>query len=184
MARVTITREVHFSAAHRVFNPEWSDERNFEVFGACANPNWHGHDYVLYVAVEAELDRDTGFVMDFKDLKSVVDSRVVEDMDHKNVNLDVPWMKGVIASAENIVVAIWERLADRLPAGVKLAKQNGTRHSIVPGKYRIGHEAHFGQVTKRYLQYLVDGKLPDWEEPNMIAKYYTNTTALKMASEK
>jgi len=104
MPRVTITREVHFSAAHRVFNPEWSDERNFEVFGACANPNWHGHDYVLYVAVEADLDRDTGFVMDFKDLKSIVESRVVDDMDHKNVNLDVPWMEGLIASAENIVV--------------------------------------------------------------------------------
>ena len=122
MPRVTITREVHFSAAHRVFNAEWSDERNFEVFGACANPNWHGHDYVLYVAVEADLDRDTGFVMDFKDLKSFVEARVVEDMDHKNVNLDVPWMEGIIASAENIVVAIWDRLVDHLPEGVKLAK--------------------------------------------------------------
>jgi 6-pyruvoyltetrahydropterin/6-carboxytetrahydropterin synthase len=105
-----------------VFNPEWSDERTLEVFGACANPNWHGHDYVLYVSVQAELDRETGFVMDFKDLKSLVESRVVEDMDHKNVNLDVPWMEGIIASAENIVIAIWDRLADRLPERVKLAK--------------------------------------------------------------
>ncbi len=122
MPRVTITREVHFSAAHRVFNPEWSDERNLEVFGDCANPNWHGHDYVLYVAVEAEVDPGTGFVMDFKDLKALVVSRVVEDMDHKNVNLDVPWMDGIIASAENMVVAIWARLGDQLPEGVKLAK--------------------------------------------------------------
>ncbi len=122
MPRVSITREVHFSAAHRVFNPEWSDERNLEVFGACANPNWHGHDYVLYVGVEGDLDQDTGYVMDFKDLKSVVEARVVEDMDHKNVNLDVPWMEGNITSAENIVVAIWARLVDHMPAGVKLAK--------------------------------------------------------------
>jgi 6-pyruvoyltetrahydropterin/6-carboxytetrahydropterin synthase len=122
MPRVSITREVHFSAAHRVFNPEWSDERNEEVFGPCANPNWHGHDYELFVTVEGELDPDTGFVMDFKDLNSVAQSRVVDDLDHKNVNLDVPWMDGIIASAENLVVAIWERLAGHLPDGVKLAK--------------------------------------------------------------
>ena len=77
---------------------------------------------MLYVAVEGDLDRDTGFVMDFKDLKSVVESRVVDDMDHKNVNLDVPWMEGIIASAENIIVEIWDRIADRLPDGVKLVK--------------------------------------------------------------
>jgi len=122
MTRVQITREVHFSSAHRVFNPEWSDERNLEVFGACANPNWHGHDYLLYVTVEGDLERDTGFVMDFKDLKSIVEDRVVNDLDHRNVNLDVTWMDGIIASAENIVVAIWERLADRLPDGVALKK--------------------------------------------------------------
>ena len=122
MARVTITREVHFSSAHRVFNPEWSDERNFEVFGPCANPNWHGHDYSLYVAVEGELDRHSGFIMDFKDLKSLVESRVVEDMDHKNLNLDVPGMDGIVASTENVVVAIGERLVDVMPDGVKLAK--------------------------------------------------------------
>jgi 6-pyruvoyltetrahydropterin/6-carboxytetrahydropterin synthase len=122
MPRVSITREVHFSAAHRVFNPTWSDERNEEVFGDCANPNWHGHDYVLYVSVEGELDRDTGFVMNFRELKSVVVSRVVDDMDHRNVNLDVPWMDGLITSAENIVVAIWGRLVDHLPEGVTLAK--------------------------------------------------------------
>ena len=122
MPRVQITRELHFSAAHRVFKPEWSDERNLEVFGACANPNWHGHDYVLYVTVEGELDRESGFVIDFKDLKSLVESRVVDDLDHRNVNLDVTWMEGVITSAENIVVAIWGRLVNRLPDGVTLRK--------------------------------------------------------------
>lgn len=122
MARVRITRELHFSAAHRVFNPEWTEERNLEVFGGCANPNWHGHDYRLYVTVEGELDPTTGFVMDFKDLKAVVKSQVIDDVDHLNLNLDVPWMEGVITSAENLVVAIWGRLAGHMPEGVRLAK--------------------------------------------------------------
>lgn len=122
MARVRITRELHFSAAHRVFNPEWSDERNLEVFGGCANPNWHGHNYALYVTVEGELDPATGFVMDFKDLKAVVESQVIDDVDHLNLNLDVPWMAGIITSAENLVVAIWGRLAGHMPEGVRLGK--------------------------------------------------------------
>ena len=77
-------------------NPEWTDERNHQVFGGCANPNWHGHNYKLRVTVEGELDPDTGFVIDFRDLNSLVDSVVIKDLDHKNINLDVPWMEGVI----------------------------------------------------------------------------------------
>lgn len=122
MPQVRVTTELEFSAAHRVFNPEWTDERNNEVFGGCANPNWHGHNYELRVTVEGELDPETGFVMDFRDLKSLMESRVIQDLDHKNVNLDVPWMAGLIPSAENMVVAIWSRLADGLPDGVKLSK--------------------------------------------------------------
>ncbi len=122
MPRVTVTTELEFSAAHRVFNPEWTDERNQEVFGGCANPNWHGHNYELHVTVEGELDPETGFVMDFRDLKSLVESRVIQDLDHQNVNLDVPWLAGLIPSAENMVVAIWSRLADGLPNEVKLSK--------------------------------------------------------------
>ena len=122
MPRVTVTTELEFSAAHRVFNPEWTDERNHEVFGGCANPNWHGHNYELHVTVEGEMDPETGFVMDFRDLKSLVESRVIQDLDHQNVNLDVPWMAGLIPSAENMVLAIWSRLADGLPNEVKLSK--------------------------------------------------------------
>ena len=122
MPRVTVTTELEFSAAHRVFNPEWTDERNHEVFGGCANPNWHGHNYELHVTVEGEMDPETGFVMDFRDLKSLVESRVIQDLDHQNVNLDVPWMAGLIPSAENMVIAIWSRLADGLPNEVKLSK--------------------------------------------------------------
>ncbi len=122
MPRVRVTTELEFSAAHRLFNPEWTAEHNQEVFGACANPNWHGHNYELQVTVEGLVDPETGFVIDFRVLKSLVDSRVIQDLDHKNLDLDVPWMAGVISSAENLVVAIWDRLADGLPEGVELSK--------------------------------------------------------------
>ena len=122
MPRVTVTTELEFSAAHRLFNPEWTEERNQEVFGGCANPNWHGHNYELYVTIEGEPDPETGFVMDFRVLKSLVESRVIQDLDHQNLDLDVPWLAGRLSSAENLVVAIWSRLADDLPTGVKLSK--------------------------------------------------------------
>ena len=122
MPRARVTTKLEFSAAHRVFNPEWTDERNEEVFGGCANPNWHGHNYELRVTIEGEVDPETGFVMDFRDLKSLVESRVIQDLDHKNVNLEVPWMDGLIPSTENMLVAIWSRLSDGMPDGVKLGK--------------------------------------------------------------
>ena len=122
MPRVKVTTELEFSAAHRLFNPEWTEERNQEVFGGCANPNWHGHNYELQVTVEGHVDPETGFVIDFRVLKSLVDARVIQDLDHKNLDLDVPWMTGIISSAENLVVGIWNRLADGLPDGVELSK--------------------------------------------------------------
>ena len=122
MPRVKVTRRVHFCAAHRLENPDWSQERNREVFGLCANPNWHGHNYDLDVTVEAELNPETGFVMDLGDLKVLVESEVVEDLDHKNLNLDVEWMRGTITSTENLVVRIWGRLEKSLPEGVTLSR--------------------------------------------------------------
>ena len=122
MPRVKITRRVHFCAAHRLENPDWSEERNREVFGLCANPNWHGHNYNLDVTVEAELNPETGFVMDLVDLRDLVEREVLEDLDHKNLNLDVEWMRGVITSTENLVVAIWRRLETPLPEGVTLSR--------------------------------------------------------------
>ena len=121
MPRVKVTTELEFSAAHRLFNTEWTEERNQEVFGGCANPNWHGHNYQLRVTVEGQVNPETGFVIDFRDLKSLMDSRVIDDLDHRNLDLDVPWMTGVISSAENLVVAIWARLVDGLPEGVELS---------------------------------------------------------------
>jgi 6-pyruvoyltetrahydropterin/6-carboxytetrahydropterin synthase len=122
MTRVRITRRVHFSAAHRLHRPEWSEERNAQVFGDCSNPNWHGHNYEMDVTVSGPVDPETGFVMDLKALRDAVEARVVKDVDHRNLNLDVPWMVGVIPSTENFVVAIWNRLRDRMPDGVRLER--------------------------------------------------------------
>lgn len=120
MPVVRATRRVHFCAAHRLFRPDWTDEQNGEVFGACSNPNWHGHNYVLDVTVEGPIDPETGFVMDLKLLKSAMNSEVVDDVDHRNLNLEVPWLSGVLPSTENFAVAIWDRLADALPDHVRL----------------------------------------------------------------
>lgn len=122
MPQVEVTRRVHFSAAHRLFRAEWSDERNARVFGACANPNWHGHNYELDVTVLGPVDADTGFVLDLAALRDLVQERVIDDVDHRNLNLEVPWMNGRIPSTENLVVAIWERLAGHLPDGLELRR--------------------------------------------------------------
>ena len=122
MAEVRVTRRLHFSAAHRLFRQDWSDERNAQVFGDCSHENWHGHNYELEVTVVGPVDPVTGFVMDLKALRDLVQQRVVNDVDHRNLNLDVPWMEGVLPSTENVVVAVWNRLVDVLPEGVRLER--------------------------------------------------------------
>lgn len=122
MPRVEVTRRLHFSAAHRLSREEWTPERNREVFGLCASPNWHGHNYELDVTVSGEVDPTTGFVLDLKELKSLVETRVVDVVDHRNLNLDVPWLEDVIPTTENLVVAMWGRIVDALPSGVRLTR--------------------------------------------------------------
>lgn len=122
MPVVRATRRAHFCAAHRLHRPDWSEEQNREVFGDCSNPNWHGHNYVLDVTVEGPVDPETGFVMDLKHLKQAMAAQVVDDVDHRNLNLEVPWMEGVIPSTENFAVAIWDRLAPAMPDGVRLCR--------------------------------------------------------------
>jgi len=119
---VRATRRVHFSAAHRLYRPDWSDEQNARVFGDCSNPNWHGHNYEMDVTVEGPVDPETGFVMDLKHLKGALEERVVGDLDHRNLNVEVSWLEGVIPTTENLVVAVWDRLAGILPEGVRLAR--------------------------------------------------------------
>ncbi|HSW28440.1 MAG TPA: 6-carboxytetrahydropterin synthase [Longimicrobiales bacterium] len=122
MPIVRATRRVHFCAAHRLFRYDWPGERNAEVFGACANPNWHGHNYEMDVTVEGPVDPETGYVMDLKLLRDALEARVVKDVDHRNLNLEVPWLEGVNPTTENLVVAIWNRMAGSLPKGIRLAR--------------------------------------------------------------
>lgn len=117
MPTVYVTRKVHFNAAHRLHNPAKSDAWNHATFGKCNNPNWHGHNYVLEVTVAGEPDPDTGYVVDLGVLKQVVDEKVVEKLDHKNLNLDVDFLHGILPSAENLALAIWNELCDAVPAG-------------------------------------------------------------------
>lgn len=121
MPIVTITRRAHFAAAHRLHREDWSEQKNFEVFGDCANPNWHGHNYELIVSVAGPVDSETGFVMDLKQLKDVIQERVVVDVDHRNLNTEVGWLDDIIPSTENLAVAVWRRIAPELPDGVALS---------------------------------------------------------------
>jgi len=104
---VNITRREHFNAAHRLFRPEYSDEKNFSVFGKCSNPNWHGHNYTLWVSIRGELNPETGFVANLKSLSEVINQQVISKLDHKNMNLEVDFMAGKLASTENLAIAIW-----------------------------------------------------------------------------
>ncbi|MEI9955438.1 MAG: 6-carboxytetrahydropterin synthase [Ferruginibacter sp.] len=117
---VYITRIEHFNAAHKLFNPNWSREKNEEVFGKCANENWHGHNFELYVTLKGEPDPETGFVYDVKRLSIIVKEHVIDKLDHKNLNVDVDFMSGKICSIENLVIGIWNQLEPHLPAAVKL----------------------------------------------------------------
>lgn len=114
MPRVTVTRRLRFNAAHRVHNPALSDEENAAIFGKCNNPNWHGHNYILDVSVEGDIDERTGYVLDLAALKQLVEREVVDKVDHRNFNLDVDFMRSAIPTSENIVVAFWRLLVDRV----------------------------------------------------------------------
>jgi 6-pyruvoyltetrahydropterin/6-carboxytetrahydropterin synthase len=107
---IHITRREHFNAAHRMYRDEWSAEKNLEVFGKCANPNWHGHNYNLFVTVKGHVTHATGYLIDLKELKVIINDYVIEKLDHKNINLDVPFMKGKMASTELLCIEIFNQL--------------------------------------------------------------------------
>lgn len=108
--QVYVTRKVHFNAAHKLWNPEWTREKNQAVFGACSNENWHGHNYVLEVTVAGTPDPDTGYVMDLKHLREILETKVISKVDHRNLNLDVDFMQNQRTSSENFAVAIWQQI--------------------------------------------------------------------------
>ena len=115
-----LTRREHFNAAHKLYNPQWTTEQNDAVFGKCANENWHGHNFELFVTVKGAPDPDTGFIVDAKLLSKIIKEFVVDVLDHRNLNLDIPFMQGKICSIENLVFEIWGQLAPHMPKGVQL----------------------------------------------------------------
>jgi len=114
---VYVTRKAQFCAAHRLYNPSWSDERNAAVFGKCTNPNGHGHNYDIEVTVGGTPPPETGMVIDLKKLADIVEREVVERVDHKHMNMDVDFMKGCIPTAENMAIAFWKILEPKIPEG-------------------------------------------------------------------
>ena len=131
---IFITRRERFNAAHRMFKKEWSDEQNLRVFGKCSNPNWHGHNYDLYVTVKGDVDPQTGLLMNLKDLSKIIKEKVIEEMDHKNMNIEVEFMKDKIASSENLAMAIWDVLKPEIDnLGIKLhcIKIEETENNII-----------------------------------------------------
>ena len=119
---VNVTRRVVFSASHRLHNPEWSSNENLEVFDKCNNPNGHGHNYIMEVTVSGIPDIDTGYVIDLKIMKKIINEVIVDKVDHKNLNLDVEFLKGIIPSVENLSVVFWELLKDKFGARRTLTK--------------------------------------------------------------
>lgn len=117
---VSVIRKEHFNAAHRLFNPYWSDEKNDEVFGLCNNPNYHGHNYTMEVKVSGEINPDTGYVVDLKWLSDIIKAEVLDRFDHKNLNLDTEEFKSLNPTAENIVVVIYRLIKAQLPETLKL----------------------------------------------------------------
>ncbi|HTX89299.1 MAG TPA: 6-carboxytetrahydropterin synthase [Bacteroidales bacterium] len=121
---VYLTRKERFNAAHRLFREEYSDEENFRIFGKCSNPLWHGHNYTLYITVKGPVNPRTGFVMDLRILSRLIQERVIEKVDHRNLNLEVDFMKGRLASTENLAMAIWQELDG------EIRKEGAQLHSV------------------------------------------------------
>jgi 6-pyruvoyltetrahydropterin/6-carboxytetrahydropterin synthase len=135
---VYITRRERFNAAHKLWNDKWSEEENFKIFGKCANPNWHGHNYELFVTVKGTPGKDTGYCADLKALSDLINEKVVDKLDHKNLNLDVPFMKDKMTSTENLVIAIWEELE------VPINKLGCTLHSVKLNETENNSAEYFG----------------------------------------
>jgi len=113
---IYITRKEHFNAAHKLFRAEWSNEKNMEVFGKCSNPNWHGHNYDLFVTVKGKINLETGFLVDLKVLSKIIKEKVLEKLDHRNINLEVDFMQGKMASTEVLAIGIWNEIANEVNA--------------------------------------------------------------------
>lgn len=130
---LTVYRKAHFNAAHRLFKEGWDDEKNFEVFGKCSNPNYHGHNYELEVGVTGEIDPETGFLMDLKILRQIIREEVEDPLDHKNLNVEVPEFKNLNPTVENIAIVIWDKLRNRIDArfGISVKLYETPRNFVI-----------------------------------------------------
>jgi len=136
-----VSRKEHFNAAHKLYNPAWSKEKNAEVFGPCANENWHGHNFDLIVTIKGYPDPESGFVVDLKKLSTLIKAEVIEKLDHKNLNVDVDFMLGKLASCENLIVEIWKILDNQLPT----ITTNGKLHSLRLFETPRNYVEYFGE---------------------------------------
>ena len=130
-----ISRKEHFNAAHKLYNPAWTKEKNVEVFGPCANENWHGHNFDLIVTVAGTRDPETGFVVDLKKLSILIREEVIDKIDHKNLNTDVDFMQGKLASCETLIIEIWNILAPAVPRITNYGKLHSLRLYETPRNY-------------------------------------------------
>ena len=130
---ITVYRKAHFNAAHRLYKEEWSDAQNFEVFGKCSNPNYHGHNYELEVGISGDIDPETGFLIDLKILKNIIAEEIEAPFDHKNLNVEVPEFKSLNPTVENIAIVIWDKLRSRLDAkyGISVKLYETARNFVV-----------------------------------------------------
>ncbi len=131
---IHITRRERFNAAHRLFRNDYTDEKNLEIFGKCSNPNWHGHNYELFVTVAGDINPETGFLVNLKDLSKIINEKIIDKLDHKNINLEVDFMKDKLASTENLAKAIWEELqnpVEKLGAKLHSIKLYETENNFV-----------------------------------------------------
>jgi 6-pyruvoyltetrahydropterin/6-carboxytetrahydropterin synthase len=136
---IHLTRRERFNAAHMLWNDKWDEQKNIEVFGKCANKNWHGHNFELFVTVKGDINKDTGFVINLKDLSQLIQYKVIDKLDHKNLNLDVDFMKGKMTSTEVLAIAIWEELDEGI------AKLGAILHSIKVQETENNFVEYFGQ---------------------------------------
>ena len=132
---IYVSRQEHFNAAHKLYNPLWSKEKNIEVFGPCANENWHGHNFDLIVTVKGDPDPDTGFVIDLKKLSSLIRVEVIEALDHKNLNLDVSFMKDKMASTEILAMEIWKILQPKISSISRFGQLHSVKLYETPRNY-------------------------------------------------
>jgi 6-pyruvoyltetrahydropterin/6-carboxytetrahydropterin synthase len=132
---IYVSRKEHFNAAHKLYNPTWSKEKNLEVFGPCANENWHGHNYELIITVKGNPDPETGFVIDLKKLSDLIRLQVIERVDHKNLNVDVDFMSGKMASTENLAIELWKILEPKISSISKFGKLHSIRLYETPRNY-------------------------------------------------